>query len=63
MELLLFKLQVALLLLFSANFPYFEKIKVGLCDLHAVCVSMYPPYQLLNALTNLYETWYAYHGT
>jgi hypothetical protein len=32
--------------------------KVGLCDLHPVCVSMYPSYQLLNAQTNLYETWY-----
>jgi hypothetical protein len=27
---------------FSAYFPYFEKIKVGLCDLCAVCVSVYP---------------------
>jgi hypothetical protein len=26
-----------------AYFPYFEKIKVGLCDLHPVCVSVYPP--------------------
>jgi hypothetical protein len=34
---------------FLAYFPYFEKIKVGLCDHHAVYVSVYPPYQLLNA--------------
>jgi hypothetical protein len=27
-----------------------------------VCVSVYPPYQLLNAWTNLYETWYVYYG-
>jgi hypothetical protein len=25
-----------------AYFPYFEKIKVGLCDHHAACVSVYP---------------------
>jgi hypothetical protein len=24
-------------------FPYFEKMKVGLCDHHAVCVSVHPP--------------------
>jgi hypothetical protein len=28
-----------------------------------VCLSLYPPYQILNAWTNLYETWYVYHGT
>jgi hypothetical protein len=45
--------------LYLAYFP-----KVGLCDLHPVCVSVYPTYhRLLNASTNLYETWYAYHGT
>jgi hypothetical protein len=43
--------------LFLAYFP-----KVGLCDLHPVCVSVYPHYQLLNAWTNLYETWYVYHA-
>jgi hypothetical protein len=32
-----------------AYFPSFEKIKVGLCDIHAVCVSVNPPYQLSNA--------------
>jgi hypothetical protein len=26
-----------------AYFPYFEEIRLGLCDLHAVCVSLYPP--------------------
>jgi hypothetical protein len=31
-----------------AYVPYFEKIKVGLCDHHAVCVFVYPlPYQFL----------------
>jgi hypothetical protein len=28
---------------FLAYFPYFEKMKVGLCDLHAVGVSVNPP--------------------
>jgi hypothetical protein len=28
---------------------FFEKIKVGLWDHYAVCWSVYPPYQLLNA--------------
>jgi hypothetical protein len=32
------------LLSFLGYFP-----KVGLCDLHAVCVSVYLPYELLNA--------------
>jgi hypothetical protein len=26
-----------------AHIPYVEKIKVGLCDLHAVCVSVNAP--------------------
>jgi hypothetical protein len=34
---------------------YFPKI--GLRDLHTIF-----PYQLLNAWTSLYETWYVYHG-
>jgi hypothetical protein len=38
----------------------FKKIKTGLCD-HAVRVSVYPPYQLLNAWINLYKTWHVYH--
>jgi hypothetical protein len=39
--------------------------KVGLYDLHPVCVSVYPPYKLLNAWTNLYEIWNVrlYHDT
>jgi hypothetical protein len=28
-----------------------------------VCVSVYPHYYLLNALPNLYDTWYVYRGT
>jgi hypothetical protein len=31
------------LMQFFAYFPYFEKMKVGLCNHHAVCVSVYPP--------------------
>jgi hypothetical protein len=31
-------------LLFLAYFLYFEKIKTGLSDHHAFCVSMYPPF-------------------
>jgi hypothetical protein len=27
-----------------------------------VCVSVYLPYQILIAGSNLYETWYVYHG-
>jgi hypothetical protein len=51
-----------------AHFPCVEKIKVGLWD-HVlsiclrVCVSVFPPHQLLNVWTILYETWYVYHGT
>jgi hypothetical protein len=44
-----------------AYFSYFEKIKEGVCDLHPVFVSVNLPYQLLNAWTNLYETWYIYN--
>jgi hypothetical protein len=25
-----------------ADYPYFERIEVGLCNLNAVCVSAYP---------------------
>jgi hypothetical protein len=39
--------------------PYFVKIKVSLCDHHALCTSVYPPINFLN----LYETWYVYHST
>jgi hypothetical protein len=31
--------------------------KVALCNLLPVCVSMYPPYQLLSASAYLNETW------
>jgi hypothetical protein len=48
---------------FLAYFPYFEKTKIGLRYRHAVCVSVYHPYQLLNGRTNLYKTWCLYHGT
>jgi hypothetical protein len=51
---------------FLAYFPYFKKLKVGLWDYLAVCMSVclhVYPYQLLNAWTNIYETWYVYHGT
>jgi hypothetical protein len=49
-------------------FSYFDKIEVGLCDYHAVCVPVrlrvcVSPFQLLNGCTNFYETWYIYHGT
>jgi hypothetical protein len=29
----------------------------------SVCLYVYPPHQVLNSWTNLYKTWYAYHGT
>jgi hypothetical protein len=29
--------------IFLAYFPYFEKMKVGLCDLYAVGVAVNPP--------------------
>jgi hypothetical protein len=48
---------------FLAYFPYFQKIKVGLCDLHAFCICVcvcITIYELLNSCTNLYETWYVY---
>jgi hypothetical protein len=38
-------------------------MKAGLWDHLALCVYVYPPYQILNAWTNFYETWYVYHGT
>jgi hypothetical protein len=31
-----------------AYFPDFEKINVGLCDHHAVCVTVHPLYELYN---------------
>jgi hypothetical protein len=48
--------------LFLAYFPYFEKISVVLWD-RLVCVSSYPiSHQLLNACTNVSQTWYVYQG-
>jgi hypothetical protein len=47
------------LILFSL-LSLFWKIEIGMWDHLAVSVS--PP-QILNASTNLYETWYVYHGT
>jgi hypothetical protein len=38
---------------FLAYFRYIEKMKVGLCDLHALCMSMYPPLSTFEWL-NLY---------
>jgi hypothetical protein len=32
-------------------------------EITMLAVSVNPPCQLLNASTNLYETWYVYHGT
>jgi hypothetical protein len=43
--------------MFLAYFP-----KVGLCNLHPVCVHVNPPYQFLSAWTNIYETCYVYNG-
>jgi hypothetical protein len=39
------------------------KIKVGLCDLHAICVSVYSTNQLLNGWTTPYETYNVFRGT
>jgi hypothetical protein len=47
----------------SCSLSFSEQVKVGLWAHHAVCVSVHRlPYQLLNAWTNIYETWYVYHG-
>jgi hypothetical protein len=40
-----------------AYFPYFEITLLSVC----LCVCVSSP--ILNAWTNLYETWYVYHGT
>jgi hypothetical protein len=55
-------LSFILLLLFAFSFFSYPP-KIGIWNFHAVCVSGCPPYRLLNALTNLYETWYVYHNT
>jgi hypothetical protein len=50
--------------LYSDSGLIFSRLpKMSLCHLHAVCVSVYPSFQRLIAWTNLYETWYVYHGT
>jgi hypothetical protein len=62
------------LLYFLAYFPYFEKPEYAYeimllsacacaCAFVCMCVSVYPHYWLLKAWTNLYETWYVYHGS
>jgi hypothetical protein len=48
-----------------AYFPYFEKIKVGLWNDHALCVSVYPPlwtFECMNAvyIMVLKPIWTAY---
>jgi hypothetical protein len=48
---------LSLLSLFKKNTSRLMRSPCCLC----VCVS--PTYHLLNAWTNLYETWYVYHGT
>jgi hypothetical protein len=55
-----------ILLIFLAYFPYFEKVKVELCDLHSVCVFVYSPvsaFECLNqSLWNLVcITWHLRH--
>jgi hypothetical protein len=53
-------------LIYSHFWPIFLILKnrVGFWDNGVVCVCVHPlPDQLLNAWTNLYETWYVYHGT
>jgi hypothetical protein len=47
---------------FLSIFLILTKEEVGLCDHHAVCVFMYPPYQSLNGWTILRETWYVCHS-
>jgi hypothetical protein len=36
------------LIMLSSYFPYFGKMKKGLCDLHAVCVSLLSAFEYLN---------------
>jgi hypothetical protein len=55
---------ISFLLLWRAHYWITEAKHVtywGLCDFHAVCVSVKPPYQLLNSWTNHCETRFAYH--
>jgi hypothetical protein len=39
--------QLNFITIYLAYFPYFKKMKVGLCDLHALCVSVHPPPTIL----------------
>jgi hypothetical protein len=49
--------------MFLAYFPHSEKKKCKFWLMRSPpCLCVYP-YQLLNAWTNLYETWHVYHGT
>jgi Mn2+/Fe2+ NRAMP family transporter len=51
----------SILSLFWKNKSRLMRSPCNLCV--CVCVSVYPPHQLLNAWTNLCETWYVCHGT
>jgi hypothetical protein len=46
---------------FLAYFPYLEKINVGLCDHHAVCVWLC--IASLSTFEFLNQIWYVFHGT
>jgi hypothetical protein len=47
----------------SSLFPYSKKINVGLWDVLAEYVSVYPPLSTFNVSTNIYETWCVYRDT
>jgi hypothetical protein len=47
--------------LFSLLYLFWKNENM-IAQLHAVCVPVYPSYQLLKASTNLYETWNIYNG-
>jgi hypothetical protein len=59
---------VRLSLSFLTHFPCFEKMKVGLCDLHAVCLWIPPPLtfewqnQSLWNMVHIYGTWAYLNG-
>jgi hypothetical protein len=54
-----FAIQTSSNLLYFTHFPYFQKIKLGLCSIHAVYESCVSTHQLLNVLTYVSEIWYA----
>lgn len=67
-EVLLEKLVFAQLVKRSETFwPTFfilkKKIRVGLCDYNSAFVPVNSPLSISECLTNLYETWYVFHGT